>query len=83
MLHFGMKPPFSYSDFLERCRQEIDADGIDTLERVSIESSIDIKDKLPVLETWKNFNRRLRNELARTRAVKKGKDPNKYLRGSN
>lgn len=82
MLQFGMKPPFSYSDFLEQCRQELSPDDVNILERVSIEPSIDIDDRLPLLKEWKSFNRSLRNELARMRAVKKGKDPNNHLRGN-
>jgi hypothetical protein len=73
MLQFGMKPPISYSDFLEACGQQLSQDEIDVLK----------KDKNPLLKKWKNFDRALRNELARIRAVKKGKDPNKYLRGSD
>ncbi len=81
MLHFGMKLSLSYPDFLEMCRQELSKEDMDILERVSIEPSIDVKDGLPLLEKWKDFDRALRNELTRLRAVKKGKDPDKYLRG--
>jgi hypothetical protein len=63
MLHFGMKPPFSYSDFIEECGCELS------------------RDEIPLLKKWEIFDKGLRNELVRTRAVKKGKDPNKYLRG--
>ena len=83
MLQFGMKLPFSYEGFLERCRLELNQEDMDALARVSIEPSVDIEDKLPLLKEWKRFNRSLKNELARTRAVKKGRDPNKYLRGND
>jgi len=83
MLHFGMKSPFSYSDFLETCSPELDRDDTDMLAKLSIKLSLDIDDKLPLLKEWKRFNRSLGNELARVRAVKKLKDPNKYLRGED
>lgn len=83
MLQFGMKLPFSYEGFLERCRLELNQEDMDALARVSIEPSVDIEDKLPLLKEWKRFNRSLKNELARTRAIKKGRDPNKYLRGND
>jgi len=72
MLQFGMKPPISYSDFLEECAQGLSQDEISALK----------EDKIFLLKKWKNFDKVLRNELVRTRAVKKGKDPNNYLRAS-
>jgi hypothetical protein len=83
MLQFGMKPPISYSDFLEACSLELNQDDINIIAKLSIEPSIDIEDRSPLLREWKRFNRSLGNELARVRAVKKGKDPNKYLRGES
>jgi hypothetical protein len=82
MLHFGMKPPVFYPDFLEACSSELNQDDMGILVNLSIEPSMDIEDKLPLLKEWKSFNRGLGNELVRTRAAKKGKDPNKYLRGN-
>ncbi|MDP2980827.1 MAG: DUF2764 family protein [Candidatus Omnitrophota bacterium] len=82
MLHFGMKPLFFYPDFLEACSSELNQDDMGILVNLSIEPSMDIEDKLPLLKEWKSFNRGLGNELVRTRAAKKGKDPNKYLRGN-
>jgi Protein of unknown function (DUF2764) len=73
MLHFGMKPPFSYPDFLEECAQELSQDEMSTLK----------EDKTFLVKKWKIFDKALRNELVRTRAVKRGKDPNKYLRDSD
>lgn len=61
MLHFGMKPPFSYPDFLALWEPDSHSD---------------------LLKEWERFNKALANELVRARAVKRGKDPNKYLRGS-
>ena len=72
MLQFGMKPPFSYSDFLEKCGSELSREDMEALK----------EEKTPLLKEWKIFDTRLRNELARARAVKRGKDPANYLRGS-
>jgi len=85
MLHFGMKPPFSYPDFLEACGSELNQDDMDILARLSIEPSDlwESDSHSALLKEWKRFNKSLANELVRTRAVKQGKDPNKYLRGSD
>lgn len=72
MLHFGMRPPFSYSDFLEECANKLSPDDMDLLK----------EDKAPLLKKWNIFDTSLRNELVRTRALKRGKDPGRYLRGS-
>lgn len=82
MLQFGMRHPFSFESFLEKCRTELSQDDINILARISIWPSVDIEDMLPLLKEWKGFSRGLKNELVRTRAVKKGKDPSRYLRGS-
>lgn len=91
MLHFGMKPPLSYPDFLEACSPELNQDDMDILVNLSIEPSAlwepdsykESGSHSALLKEWKRFNKSLANELVRTRAVKKGKDPNKYLRGDN
>ena len=82
MLQFGMKPPFTYSDFLEKCGLELGKEDRDILKRASMKPSEDAEDKLPLLEEWKTFDRNLRNELVKIRADKKGKDQAGYLRGS-
>lgn len=73
MLQFGMKPPLSYSNFLEQCAQELSPRETEELK----------EERIPLLKKWKIFDISLRNELVRTRAVKKGKDPNNYLRASD
>lgn len=83
MLHFGMKPPISFSDFLEACASELNQEDIGILSNLSIEpSNLWEQDSHNfLLKEWQRFNNRLANELVRTRAVKRGKDPSKYLRG--
>lgn len=85
MLYFQMKMPFTYFDFLEKCKQELSQDDVNILARLSIEPSDLLESdshSSALLKEWKGFNRSLRNELVRTRAAKKGKDPYKYLRGN-
>lgn len=72
MLQFGMKPPLSYSDFLEKCGEELSRNEMDALKN----------GELPLLKQWNIFDRNLKNELVRTRAAKMGKDPARYLRDS-
>ncbi len=81
MLHFGMKPPLSYPDFLGSCASELNQDDMDILREP--DSHRESGSRSVLLKEWENFNRSLMNELVRTRAVKKGKDPNKYLRGDS
>ena len=81
MLHFGMKPPFSYPDFLGSCASELSQDDMDILRES--DSHKEPGSRSVLLKEWENFNRGLMNELVRARAVKKGKDPNKYLRGDS
>jgi len=84
MLHFGMKPPLSFSDFLEACASELSQDDMGILAGLSM-GPLDLREpgsQHGLLNEWNRFNKSLANELVRTRAVKKGKDPNRYLRGN-
>jgi hypothetical protein len=83
MLQFGMKLPLHHSDLIEQCGYELTKDDMNVLRRAVIEPSIDIEDGSLWLREWKLFDRNLRNELTRARAIKKGKDPNNYLRSSD
>jgi len=74
MLQFGTKPPFSYDDFLEACRTRIPASDMEAIEK-------GLEDKSGAIKKWNRFDRSLRNELARNRAVKKQKDPARYIKG--
>jgi hypothetical protein len=68
MLYFGMKPPFSFEGFIERCRGLIPENEIEMLKAAS------------GLKKWQIFDKELRNELVKLRAARKHKDPLKYLR---
>ena len=81
MLEFGMKPPISYNTFLERSKEQLIPVDMAIIERASIGPYEDINDNSPVLREWKRFDTLLRNELVRSRAAKKHKDPSQYIRG--
>lgn len=81
MLEFGMKIPFSYSDFLERCKKQLSFGDMALIKRVEIGPFDDAEDSSPILREWKRFDTTLRNELSRCRANRKSKDASKYIRG--
>ena len=83
MLEFGGKKPFSRSDLLFRCRGNLNPADMATLERASIAPRENIDDPSPTLREWNVFDAALRNDLARARAAKKGKDPAPYIRGDD
>ena len=81
MLEFGMKMPFSYSYFLMFAQEQLSRDDVEIIKRVKIIPYEDIDERFFVLKEWRDFDRALRNELARRRAQRKSKDPDQYIRG--
>jgi hypothetical protein len=81
MLHFGMKPPFSFEGFLEACRGFI-PDGdyllLSTLPQPEEYSREGTHHRL--VQKWIGFDTALRNELARVRAGRRHLEPTAYLR---
>ena len=81
MLHFGMKPPFSFERFLEVCRPLIPKKDFQLLRTLPQPEHYSEKGKRhQIIRKWIEFNIALRNELVRIRAVKKHLDPATYLR---
>lgn len=81
MLHFGMKPPFSYEQFLETCCPfvpEKDCQLLTTLPQP--EHYSEKRQSQRTILKWIEFDIALRNEMVRTRAAKKQTDPAPYLR---
>ncbi|MCJ7742597.1 MAG: DUF2764 domain-containing protein [Methanoregula sp.] len=81
MLHFGMKPPFSFERFLEVCRQfipEKDFHLLSTLPQPGQYSAKGIRHQ--IIQKWIEFDGALRNELVKIRASRKHVDPATYLR---
>src|SRR4030042_1544262 len=80
-LNFGMKPPFSFERFLEKCRNLISEEDFLLLSNLPI--TIDEYGKSvshPTIERWLAFDTGLRNELVKIRAQSKEIDEAKYLR---
>lgn len=84
MLHFGMKPPFSFERFLKDCQGFITDE--DFLLLMNLPLTIDDYGKNvrhPTIERWFAFDTALRNELVQIRAHSKKTEAAKYLRGEN
>ncbi|MCU0631800.1 MAG: hypothetical protein MUC66_02355 [Methanolinea sp.] len=81
MLHFGMKPPFSFEQFLEICHQfipEQDFQLLRTLPQPKHYSGT--RHRHNTIQKWIEFDTALRNELAKVRATRKHTPPALYLR---
>jgi len=83
MLHFMMKPPFTFEGLLDRCRQLIPEKDIKIIESVSIAGAYTQEPPNVMIKKWQEFDTELRNELVKIRAVRKKIDPAKYLRPDN
>jgi len=81
MLHFGMKPPFSFERFLDVCRLLIPEKDFQLLRTLpQPEHYFEKSKRHPIIEKWIEFDVALRNELVRIRATKKHIEPATYLR---
>lgn len=81
MLHFGMKPPFSFERFLEVCRQFIPEKDLQLLSTLPQPEQYSEKGKRhQIIQKWIEFDVALRNELVKLRATRKHIDPATYLR---
>jgi len=81
MLHFGMKPPFSFERFLEVCRQFIPEKDFQLLSTLpQPEQYLEKGKSHQIIQKWIEFDVALRNELVKIRATKKHLEPAMYLR---
>jgi hypothetical protein len=81
MLHFGMKPPFSFERFLEVCRQFIPEKDFQLLRALPQPEHYFEKGKRHrIILKWIEFDVTLRNELVKIRAGRKHLEPATYLR---
>lgn len=80
MLHFGIKPVFSFEKFIEKCQGLIPDEDIKSLKTALRPAGYYYDGSNPVLRKWQAFDAALRNELAKIRAGRKKIDPVKYLR---
>ncbi len=81
MLHFPMKPPFSYERFCEVCCSFIPEKDCRVLRILpQLDEYPEKMKKNPVIRQWVESETALRNELVRVRAQRKHLDPSAYLR---
>ncbi|MDP3143314.1 MAG: DUF2764 family protein [Candidatus Omnitrophota bacterium] len=80
MLHFSIKPPFSFGRFMEICQDLIPEEELTVLKKSSLVEEAIPKNFHPTLKRWHAFDVALRNELVKIRAGRKHIEPAKYLR---
>jgi hypothetical protein len=81
MLHFQMKPPFSFERFLDICCPLIPEKDCQVLRTLPKPEQYPEKITRPrVIRKWIEFDLTLRNELVKVRAIKRHLDPAAYLR---
>ena len=80
-LHFGMKPPFSFEQFLETCHRLIPEKDYQILRNLPRpENYSEEARKHRFVERWIKFDTTLRNETARMRAGRRHIEAAPYLR---
>jgi hypothetical protein len=80
-LQFGMRPPFSFEQFVKRCRDFIskeDMSIIEELPKLEIGGVDGISNE--TVKQWLMFDTGIRNELVKARSARLRRDPAKYLR---
>lgn len=81
MLQFGMKPPFSFETFLEKCRQFIPKKEYHILQNLPLAENYPENDAdNPTVRKWIAFDLSLRNELVKIRTTHTHADPSHYIR---
>jgi len=79
-LQFGEKAPFSFREFLEKCKGLIPQKDIGIIKSATFIEESPYDETRPILRKWRAFDAALRNELVKIRASRKHVDPNAYLR---
>lgn len=81
MLHFGMQPPNSFEEFLQRCQEFAPQQDFAVLNNLPKAQEYTSEKKfIPTIQGWVDFDASLRNELAKIRSSRKHIDPAPYLR---
>ena len=82
MLHFGMKPPFSFEKFLQICQDVVSDSDVNQIRTASICGEYPQQSSQVTLKRWQDFDAALRNELVKIRAARRRVEPLQYLRRS-
>jgi hypothetical protein len=81
VLQFGMKPPFSYEQFLQLCEGMVGEKEWGILRSLPGIREMPYRGQVKTtLQRWFEFDRDLRNELVKIRAAHQKIDPQKFLR---
>lgn len=81
MLHFGMKPPFSFEKFLEICREFIPERDWQIIRSLPDPKDYqEYKTQQKTVRGWIMFDTTVRNELAKARAQRMHIEPSPFLR---
>ena len=77
VLAFGLKPPLSLERFIRLCEELIPEEEARVIRSVFRENIFGLETKQTTLLKWMAFEKALRNELVKIRAVRKKIDPEK------
>jgi hypothetical protein len=80
MLHFGAKPPFTFEDLLQACKDLIPDEDFGIVDLCANDALWEQSIGQDTLKAWIAFEVGLRNELAKVRASRRKIDPAGYLR---
>lgn len=82
MLQFDHSPPISFKQFLKFCASSLPQEELSLLKNISLNGEYPRESiQSCALSEWRAFDRALRNELVKIRAVRRHRDAQKYLRG--
>ena len=81
LLHFGQTPPLTADEFRDMCTDYLSPRHLALLAATLVEKAH--APSSPVLESWKGWERSLRNALVTIRAKAKGIDPHAYLKAAD
>ena len=79
-LHFGMIPPFSLEEFLNKLRGFIPEDEQETIRKFAQGNMTEMAGEEPTVRTFVAFETALRNHLVRLRSVDRNVSAEKYLK---
>ncbi|MBI3990761.1 MAG: DUF2764 family protein [Candidatus Omnitrophica bacterium] len=78
MLHFDLRPPFSFEQFLLKCEEFIPQKDFEILKKIPLQDTH--RSLNETISKYRDFDTMLRNELVKLRAARKKISPDKYLR---
>jgi hypothetical protein len=79
-LQFGAQPPFSFQEFIKRCRSVITEGDIQELQKVALHALDEYRGSQLTLRRWLAIETALRSELAKIRAHRLQKEAHTFVR---